>query len=53
MCTSPRPSRTRGRPGALNYAITGMGSSPHLAAELFKSMSRMGKVIRDAGIRED
>ena len=32
---------TRSRPGALNYAITGVGSSPHLAAELFKSMAHV------------
>lgn len=27
------------RPGALNFAATGSGSSPHLAAELFKAMA--------------
>ncbi len=32
---------TRSRPGALNYATTGTGSSPHLAAELFKAMARV------------
>lgn len=29
----------RAKPGALNYATTGIGSSPHLAAELFKAMA--------------
>lgn len=28
------------QPGRLNYASTGTGGSPHLAAELFKSMTR-------------
>lgn len=32
---------TRSRPGALNFAATGTGSSPHLAAELFKAMARV------------
>ena len=32
---------TRARPGALNYGATGAGSSPHLAALLFKSMARV------------
>jgi tripartite-type tricarboxylate transporter receptor subunit TctC len=31
----------RARPGALNYASGGSGGSPHLAAELFKSMARV------------
>jgi tripartite-type tricarboxylate transporter receptor subunit TctC len=30
---------TKARPGALNFATTGTGSSPHLAAELFKAMA--------------
>ena len=30
---------TKAKPGALNYATTGTGSSPHLAAELFKAMA--------------
>lgn len=34
-------SLTRSKPGALNYATTGTGSSPHLAAELFKAMARV------------
>jgi len=29
----------RARPGALNYGTTGIGSSPHLAAELFQAMA--------------
>jgi tripartite-type tricarboxylate transporter receptor subunit TctC len=29
----------KARPGALNYATGGSGSTPHLAAELFKSMA--------------
>ena len=29
----------RARPGQLNYAASGTGSSPHLAVELFKSMA--------------
>jgi tripartite-type tricarboxylate transporter receptor subunit TctC len=29
----------RARPGQLNYAASGQGSSPHLAAEVFKSMA--------------
>jgi tripartite-type tricarboxylate transporter receptor subunit TctC len=29
----------RARPGALNYASYGVGSSPHLAAELFQGMT--------------
>jgi tripartite-type tricarboxylate transporter receptor subunit TctC len=29
----------RARPGALNYASTGSGGSPHLAMELFKTMA--------------
>jgi tripartite-type tricarboxylate transporter receptor subunit TctC len=29
----------KARPGALNYATTGIGSSPHLAAELFQAMA--------------
>ena len=29
----------KAKPGALNYATTGIGSSPHLAAELFKAMA--------------
>jgi tripartite-type tricarboxylate transporter receptor subunit TctC len=29
----------RARPGALNYASYGVGSSPHLAAELFQTMT--------------
>jgi tripartite-type tricarboxylate transporter receptor subunit TctC len=29
----------KSRPGALNYATGGAGSSPHLAAELFKAMA--------------
>lgn len=32
---------TRNRPGALNFAATGAGSTPHLAAELFKAMARV------------
>ncbi len=28
-------------PGALNYATTGIGSSPHLAAELFQAMAHV------------
>ncbi|MGG5888281.1 Bug family tripartite tricarboxylate transporter substrate binding protein [Falsiroseomonas sp. HC035] len=30
-------ARAKARPGALNYASSGSGSSPHLAAELFKA----------------
>ena len=29
----------KARPGALNYGTTGIGSSPHLAAELFQSLA--------------
>ena len=29
----------RGKPGTLNYGSSGAGTSPHLAAELFKSMA--------------
>lgn len=29
----------KARPGALNYGTTGIGSSPHLAAELFQAMA--------------
>jgi len=31
----------KARPGALNYATAGTGSSTHLAAELFKAMARV------------
>ena len=31
----------RAKPGTLNYASGGTGSSPHLAAELFKSMAKV------------
>lgn len=31
----------RARPGALNYASTGSGGSPHLAMELFKTMAQV------------
>ena len=31
----------RAKPGQLNYASAGNGSSPHLAAELFKSMAKV------------
>ena len=31
----------RARPGALNYSTSGIGASPHLAAELFKAMARV------------
>ena len=34
----------KARPGALNYGATGAGSSPHLAALLFKSMARVNIV---------
>ena len=34
----------RSRPGALNYASSGSGSSAHLAGELFKSMARVDMV---------
>ena len=34
----------RARPGDLNYATAGTGSSPHLAAELFKAMARVNFV---------
>jgi tripartite-type tricarboxylate transporter receptor subunit TctC len=30
-------ARAKARPGAMNYASSGSGSSPHLAAELFKA----------------
>src|SRR5690349_4933413 len=32
------------KPGALNYGSAGQGSSPHLAAELFKSMTGVNMV---------
>ena len=31
----------RARPGELNYGASGVGSGPHLAAELFKSMAKV------------
>lgn len=31
----------RAKPGELNYASTGMGATPHLAAELFKNMTKV------------
>jgi tripartite-type tricarboxylate transporter receptor subunit TctC len=31
----------RAKPGAVNYAATGIGSSPHLAGELFKAMAKV------------
>ncbi|MGZ5223742.1 MAG: tripartite tricarboxylate transporter substrate-binding protein, partial [Burkholderiales bacterium] len=31
----------RAKPGALNYSTSGIGASPHLAAELFKAMARV------------
>ena len=34
----------KARPGALNYASAGAGSSPHLAAELFKAMAGVNLV---------
>ena len=34
----------KAKPGALNYATTGAGSSPHLAAELFKAMAGVDMV---------
>ena len=34
----------KAKPGALNYASGGAGSSPHLAGELFKSMARVNIV---------
>jgi tripartite-type tricarboxylate transporter receptor subunit TctC len=49
MIVSPKlPARTlqefialaRDKPGALNYASIGIGTAPHLAAELFKSLAR-------------
>lgn len=33
-----------GKPGELNYGTGGAGSTPHLAAELFKSMARVNIV---------
>ncbi len=33
-------AQARARPGEVNYASSGNGSSPHLAAELFDSMAR-------------
>ena len=34
----------RSKPGALNYASSGIGTSAHMAAELFKSMSAVNMV---------
>jgi tripartite-type tricarboxylate transporter receptor subunit TctC len=34
----------KGKPGVLNYGSSGTGASPHLAAELFKSMARIDMV---------
>jgi len=34
----------RARPGQINYASSGNGTPPHLAAELFKSMARVNLV---------
>jgi tripartite-type tricarboxylate transporter receptor subunit TctC len=31
----------RAKPGALNYSTSGIGASPHLSAELFKTMARV------------
>ena len=31
----------RAKPGALNYGTTGIGSSPHLAAELFQALAKV------------
>ncbi len=31
----------RAKPGALNYGTTGIGSSPHLAAELFQALAQV------------
>src|SRR5205814_7149555 len=39
----------KARPGELTYGHTGIGSSQHLAAELFKSMARLD--IRPIGYR--
>ena len=50
LIVSPKlPARTlqefialaRDKPGALNYASIGIGTAPHLAAELFKSLARV------------
>ena len=34
----------RGRPGQLNYASSGSGTSPHLAGEMFKTMAKVDMV---------
>ncbi|HEX2828021.1 MAG TPA: tripartite tricarboxylate transporter substrate binding protein [Burkholderiales bacterium] len=34
----------RAKPGQLNYASAGVGTPPHLAAEMFKSMAKIGIV---------
>ena len=34
----------KGKPGELNYATSGIGSTPHLATELFKSMTGVNMV---------
>lgn len=36
--------RAREKPGSINYASAGAGSSPHLAAELFKLMAKVDLV---------
>lgn len=38
-------SSAKSRPGGLNYATTGAGSSSHLAAELFNAMAGV-KIVR-------
>ena len=35
----------KARPGQLNYAVASIGSSPHLAAELFKAMAAVNIVL--------
>ena len=37
-------ARAKAKPGELNYASAGTGSSPHLAAELFKAMAEVNIV---------
>lgn len=36
--------QARAKPGQLNYSTSGIGSPPHLAAELFKNMARVNIV---------
>jgi tripartite-type tricarboxylate transporter receptor subunit TctC len=44
LVRSTRVALARSRPGQLNYATSGVGSTPHLAAALFLSLARVSMV---------